>query len=659
MVVSEIDKNAKTFIVDDFSGGLNNSADPTKISEKFALVMDNLYFDPVKRVIKKRLGYVAWVATAVDDDDRGKVMLRFYRTDDVDLLVAGYMDATPPNGNEGKLFYYKVASNDWEEIVGTDRPNDNGDYHLAQMNDMLIIANGEADDQPCWFINDASNRAFRLGLSVHPIYGTPNTALPGGNLSPGTYKVKMTFMVDTTDVPEMEGYPNPKVIELVCNTTNDKLKITVPTAVPTYQETHIGIYRTIAGGAYYYLDKKVVIGASSSVDLTRSDSDLQDNVLLDSWSNYAAPNAKYPAVHKERLFFGRGKHKRWNQSDSSWILTGNNSRLYWTREGMAHAWPLLNYIDFSPDDGEEIRGVHSFAGRIFVFKETKHYVVTYTDDPLNAYVEEYKPGLLAERSMATCSPNQKFPNGALIWLARDRRVWLHDGARAGPISWNIQSSLDGVTLAKLAYAAGVFYPTKNWYIISVNETSAEGINDVSYILDMNVGAWYKYENFGFAGFSFFGGFGDNNELVGFSGNATDGFDTYTLFTGTNDDGTAIGCTFESPLLAFGDPSGEKQLRYALVEGAFENGQDVSGTIYRNRLSTAEESFTISGVGGSGQIEALSIKLDPANYYRLKLTQAVSGTFELFRYGFEYIKRRGFISLQSSSHAVGPGAVEDE
>jgi hypothetical protein len=651
-----------TYIQDDLSGGLNNSSDPTKLDARFAIVMDNLYYDPVKRVIKKRNGYASWVTTAVDTNDRGKAIFRFYRTDEPDLLIAGvYNDVQqPPNGgDEGQVYYYDTVAADWQQITGDDRIASNGDYHFAQMNDMLIIANGETLNRACWFINDASDRMFQLGISKPPTNPTgPNSALPGGNLSVGTYKIKWTYMVDTSSYPFMEGYPSPQTIELACNTTNDAIRLqAIPTTVPSYQETHIGIYRTIANGSYYYLDKKLAIGATST-RLTQSDDDLQESTLLDSWQNYASPCAKFPAVHKDRLFLGRGTHKRWYRVNSQWIITGHNSRLYWSEAGMAHAWPLLNYLDFAPNDGEEIRGIHSFAGRMFVFKESKHYVMSFSDDPLNAYIEKYEPGLLAERSVASCSPNMNFPHGAMLWLARDKRIWLHDGTKAVPASWNIQSELDAITLDKLSYAAAVFYPVENWYIISVNEGVAEGSNDIAYVFDMNVGAWYKNDNFGFGGFTYLGGAGDNTELIGHSLNDTSAFDIYTLMTGTTDSSDAIVPTFESPLLAFGDSTVEKELRRVFVEGAFQNGAAVTCNIYKNRETSSDETFTITGVGGAGQIESVSVDVDPANYYRLKITQAVAGTFELFRYGFEYVKRRGFSSLESSSHVVGPGAVEE-
>lgn len=51
------------------------------------------------------------------------------------------------------------------------------------------------------------------------------------------------------------------------------------------------------------------------------------------------------------------------------------SHLWISRPLSAEEWEERSYIQFSPGDGEEIQGIAVFGGQVFVFKETKFFVV--------------------------------------------------------------------------------------------------------------------------------------------------------------------------------------------------------------------------------------------------------------------------------------------
>jgi hypothetical protein len=639
----------------DLSGGLNNSADPSKLEPRFFIVMNNLYYDHVKRVIAKRNGYTHWVQTN-PASKRGTVLYRFYRVDEPDRLIAGFQ-----TNSTGELYYWDTSSAPgiWTQIVGTNRLDDNGDFFLATMGKALIICNGESSRRPQYFWKDASDRMLPLGVAKPDESGVSATPTTGGNLGAGTYKFLLTYRVAGVNGLIYEGPPgrrNDPDMEAITTVTTNAIEISgLPTDTrPTWQETDIRIYRTRVNGEVYYLDHEVNWDAVSTTQLTKSDDDL--GATLDTWDHYAAPQCKYPAVFKDRLFMGRGEQTAYIRDKGVSETFGNNSRLWFSKVGNPAAWPLENYIDFTPDDGDEINGVVSFAGKVFVFKERRHFTLTYSANPLNGYIEEFSPGLLADRSPAVCDVRPQLPQGALLWIARDKRVYLHNGSRATPVSDPIQTDLNAISLTYLASAVGIWYPDRSWYLLSVDGGNSNGRNDTTYALDLTTGAWYKFD-FGFSCATYFGGAGDNNELIAGSLNDTTSFPIYQLDTGTTDNGAAISATLSSPPLSFGDPVLTKDIRKAFLEGKIQNGQDVTVEIFGNRETSTTELKTLTGDGTEGQQGIFSIDKPPKEYYRMKITADDPNIFELSRYGLVFHVRRGALTRKPASGGIGPGEVE--
>lgn len=55
--------------------------------------------------------------------------------------------------------------------------------------------------------------------------------------------------------------------------------------------------------------------------------------------------------------------------------TSNPSRVYFSDAGAPETWTANNYIDFSPGDGEKVQGIIAWREFVFVFKETKFFVI--------------------------------------------------------------------------------------------------------------------------------------------------------------------------------------------------------------------------------------------------------------------------------------------
>jgi hypothetical protein len=579
----------------------------------------------------------------VTTGERAVTMFRFYRSDEPDRLVVAHGT---------NLQYYHTGSASWKAfgnlIVAS------AEYHIAQMNKALILCNGA--NRPRYFIKDSSDYFYPLGLD-RVNYGTITaTAATGGSLSTGTYKFLVTWYCGHTEKMVMEGQPaNIQDTDLTVEITGSNNAINIQgmdTQDATGNATKKYIYRTRADGNVYYYDTNVD-DADASATLTNADTAL--GAECESWDNYWAPHGKYPVVHKDRLFLGNGQHTYYDRNEGANKTVGNKSTLYFSKVGMPYAWPLENYIDCTPDDGDDINGVVSFAGRVFVFKPRKHFTLTYSADPLSGYVEEFRPGLLADRSPAVCDIRPNMPMGGMIWLARDKRVYLHDGQRAIPISDPIQDTLDAITLANLSYATGIFYPDRSWYMLSIDSSGTATRNDKTLVFDLDTMSWHEF-NYGMAAFTYFGGAGDNNELLGGSLNDTAGFDVYQLDVGTTDSGAVIQGSYTSPPIPFGVYLEEKQPRKLFVEVFGTSAKTVQFDVYGNRETSSLKTYTLTCDGSEGQHQVISLNISPKRSYRIGCVTTASN-FELIRFGFVWLSRREAYAARTVAGGIGPGEEE--
>lgn len=137
---------------------------------------------------------------------------------------------------------------------------------------------------------------------------------PTGNLSTGDYGVCLVY--EWVDAKGAVHQSSPSVAQTIHVNAGDKIRVTLTTILNITQKAGINFtrsgvrivaYRTIAGGTTFYRDEEIINGSGVTIDLTQSDTDLQNNQILYTTGgileNIAPPSCSVVHAHQGRLFF--------------------------------------------------------------------------------------------------------------------------------------------------------------------------------------------------------------------------------------------------------------------------------------------------------------------------------------------------------------------
>ena len=123
----------------------------------------------------------------------------------------------------------------------------------------------------------------------------------------------------------------------------------------TWQKLGVATYTTLEDNKhpnYSTFSDLLIISSDSNTDVPYS----WDQTTFQDLAG-SPPNFAFCTEHKERLWAAG--------------VAANPSRLYYSGKGNPEAWPPTagaGYIDISPGDGDEIRGIASFKNELWVFK---------------------------------------------------------------------------------------------------------------------------------------------------------------------------------------------------------------------------------------------------------------------------------------------------
>lgn len=624
----------------DLSGGLNNSIDAAKLDSKYMIVMENLYFDPVSRSIKRRAGFGKFITTQPDTVHRAWAMGRFYTSNSAFLLLAEGSDGQSfPVTIPTQVHYYNPSTHAWNALRNATRDPDVG---FCSMQGRMMIAPHKA---ALYWKPGFNATTYTLGMDQPS--GCSVALAAGTGLSNGIYK----YVVGRYSTAGYEGLPTTDGNLTVTVTAGSGHRVLVTLPAPSGQVVRHRVYRTAADLAVYYL---VTETSGTSYTDSMPDSTLQTQAECDSWAHSPAPSLRRILVHKRRAFgLGGETFTRAQVPLGVWLgpVEGDHSSLLFSEVEKPYAWPPENYLEFDPDDGDQGREVASFADRIFFFKHQSFYVVNYSLVPLDGSIERYMPGILG-RTVVVVPARRGLPMGAMIWLGSDKRVYLHDGFKYEPISYPIQTSLDAITEAKLLEACAEYDSKRSAYLLTV-DTNADNKNDVTFLFQLDTGGWTKYL-YGFDTLLRLPGDQDQGEVLGASKPGVNGSLVYELETGTSDDGTSFSCTLQTPMLNMGQSMLQKQLRKMWAELKCGSADQLLVSVLGERaVTTPDATVTLIGTGLTGQFETRSLSTVPRNHFRLKFLTN-STVFHLLRYGFEYVTRRVSDPGYSIQGGIGGG-----
>lgn len=265
------------------------------------------------------------------------------------------------------------------------------------------------------------------------------------------------------------------------------------------------------------------------------------NLTTQKWTGGAATtnlggtppsNVKYVKSHRNRL---------WMANSSA-----GKSRLHYSALNNAEDWTTAGdagFIDIGKDDGEQITGLASVGPYMVIFKQNSTWVLK-NGTPTTFTVTQIAKGVgcVAPRSIVECEAFALFLSNNGVYAANQSGVAL--------MSYNIQPDFDAMSNATKALTVAGRIRTQYWLSV---DTDSDSINDSAYVLDYVYGIWGKYTN--------------KKESVYLT--RQDG----TLVSGSmdaqavirkhddtsNDNGTAITLTYDSPGYEFDDWVRRKQL----------------------------------------------------------------------------------------------------
>lgn len=222
-----------------------------------------------------------------------------------------------------------------------------------------------------------------------------------------------------------------------------------------------------------------------------------------------------------------------NCSDITNGTTNYPTRLYYSYILQPSSFSWDRYIDFRTTGKEEITGLGELFGRVHIFFPTSIFELDFSildPDPTigNQTVEKLVDGFgcIAPRTLVNTGLFYVFlaGDGVRIWDGgRRTRLAVADESRI--ISFKIEPIIREILNNGLANKSiGVYYPLKEWYVLSYIDTKKSPKNKPNSIIvyDFKNGEWFPFSNWNIESFTVFDK--ENGELIG--GQSDDGYINY-------------------------------------------------------------------------------------------------------------------------------------
>ena len=168
--------------------------------------------------------------------------------------------------------------------------------------------------------------------------------------------------------------------------------------------------------------------------------------------------------------------------------TDRPNRFYWSALKSITTWGAADFVDISPDDGEEITGFKTLGEKLIVYKTQSIYGVSFTGDaniPFIVQKCDSHVGCIAPYSI------QEASNGH-IFLAYDG-LYYFDGNNSYKMSDKLNNTLKNYQKTRFPYAQSMYQKMKNRYWLSISSASLT-INDRVITYDTLNNAFSNYQN---------------------------------------------------------------------------------------------------------------------------------------------------------------------
>lgn len=220
--------------------------------------------------------------------------------------------------------------------------------------------------------------------------------------------------------------------------------------------------------------------------------------------------------------------------------TPYRSRMYFSNLLDAEKWGALDYLDFAPDNGQEITAITQFGEAIIVFKNRSIFsLVGSTPSSFSVYPVDDALGTECPNTVVSAGP-------ILLWFDHLTGVWAFDGSSYKKVDDKINKYLLNGTNAAYAYRSAAF-AYRGRYFLSV-PWGEDTYPSRTFVYDSRIEAWTEYD-FGFSGAAI-------KDALMYAGGNRDAVGIFKMWDADTDAGSNIAAKFATAWMA-PEPSQEK------------------------------------------------------------------------------------------------------
>ena len=463
----------------------------------------NMFFDNNGRLVK-RPGFTKHNTTSLSATKKITGLHRFYKIDTSSRFTLVVCDTV----------LYKLANTTpWAGTSIKTGLTTGKNMHFTDFANRCYMCNDE-DGLFKFGVNDTAVRTASVTAPAAKPTGTAGSS--GGSLGVGDYKFCYTYV----DEDGYESNASP-VSDAITLASGEKVTLTIVNSGDAKIVSR-NIYRTALGGAIYYYDGEVADNTTETYESSGADSALGTQV---STKHDTAPTSpQIPYKRGNRLYLG---------DDANLCISALSDIEYFPA-----AWFLLT------PDRRKITGMVEQARNLIVFTEDVVAILTGTDEDNFTFRKAYPgDGCIATRSIQNIS-------NYIIFLSFNG-LMAFNGSEIAEVDAKLSKYLrDNINYAAADTSCSCYYDDK--YILSYPKGSATYPTESVYF-DYKTG---KTGVFSFA-FNVFSRWDKGDDGILIKGGSTTIGRIYNLFTGLDDDGSAIEFYDKVMPLDFGLPEVEK------------------------------------------------------------------------------------------------------
>lgn len=432
-----------SYVIDDFSGGLNLKLSPYALPSKQAVVAENVRFNTRLRSISKRGNLNLYGTADVTEPITG--MFRHYMKSADKALLVSHGDeiekGSDAAGTFSSILGLSVGDHKWQWVTWHD-----------------IAIGTDGFNQPVKYDGSSASATY-LGAPLATV-----TASGSGPAS-GDYTYKCACYSSTYTV--LLDTPSNTITADGNDVALSMIPICPDTTLNGEATTGRKIYRTESGGSSYKLLSNGTIANNTAVTLTDSDADAALGAAMPAGdATWQPPTGKFVLVQNNRLFFANDP-------------TDAPSRVWYSEDGLHDIFMNTSYLDVRQNDGDSITFLKGVLGILTVGKNNTIQKI---------YIDGADPdadwSISDPLSYIGCQAPYSVANSPLgiLYLARDG-IYRFNGQFSELISESVTPVINDISPTNFVNAWGVYHDNL-YHLAYTSEASGEAFNNRVLVLDI-------------------------------------------------------------------------------------------------------------------------------------------------------------------------------